>query len=46
MERSTAVIYQETGMHLDCLKKVVAGIGIIGIIAGVIPGIFRHDVFA
>ena len=30
-------------MHIGSVKKVVAAIGIIGIIAGVILGIFRDE---
>ena len=30
-------------MRIGSIKKVIAGIGIIGIIAGVVPGIFRDD---
>lgn len=38
MKSSNAVISQEGNMHTDRLKKIAAGIGIMGVIAGVLLG--------
>lgn len=33
-------------MSITCLQKIVACVGIVGIITGIIPDIFSRDAFA